>query len=113
MSSSNKPVIWSLFAAGGTITALLTPILILIFTLAVPMGLLSPEAFSYARIETMIENPLLRLIIFGILFLSLWHSAHRMRITLHDFGLRSDGIAMILLYGLAALASLLLAVALI
>ncbi len=112
MSTSNKPVIWSLFAAGGTVTALLTPILVLIIALAVPLGLLSPELFSHARIELILESPFIRLIVFGILFLSLWHAAHRMRITLHDFGLRSDGFAMIALYGLAALASALLIFAL-
>ena len=113
MSASNKPIIWSLFAAGGTVTALLTPILVLIFSLAVPLGLISPEAFSYTRIELLLESPFIRLIIFGVLFLSLWHAAHRMRITLHDFGLRSDGFAMIVLYGLAALASVLLIFALV
>ncbi len=113
MSTSNKPIIWSLFAAGGTVTALLTPVLVLIFSLAVPLGILSPELFSYTRIELMLESPFIRLIIFGVLFLSLWHAAHRMRITLHDFGLRSDGFAMIALYGLAALASALLIFALI
>jgi len=113
MSSSNKPVIWSLFAAGGTITALLTPVLILLFALAVPFGLLSPDTFSYVRIENLLENPLIRLIIFTVLFLSLWHAAHRMRITVHDFGLRSDGIAMFLLYSLAAIASVILVIALI
>lgn len=113
MSTSNKPIIWSLFAAGGTVTALLTPILVLIFSLSVPLGLISPEAFSYARIELLLDNTFTRLIIFAVLFLSLWHAAHRMRITLHDFGLRSDGFAMIVLYGLAALSSVLLVIALI
>jgi len=81
--------------------------------LAVPMGLLSPDAFSYHRVELLLENPFVRFIIFGILFLSLWHSAHRMRITLHDFGIRSDGIVMVLLYGLAAIASILLIIVLV
>ncbi len=113
MSTSNKPVIWSLFAAGGTITALLTPILVLLFALAVPLGFLSSDIFSYSRIEILLDNTLLRLVLFAVLFLSLWHAAHRMRITLHDFGLRADGVAMILLYGVASLASLLLIFALV
>jgi len=113
MSVSNKPIIWSLFAAGGTVTALLTPVLVLIFALAVPFGLLSPELFSYVRIHILLENPLIRAIIFVVLFLSLWHSAHRMRITLHDFGLRADGLAAFLFYGIAAIASIFLAIALI
>ena len=110
---SNKPIIWGLFAAGGTITALLTPVLILLFALAVPLGFLPAEMFNYARIEIMLANPLVKLVVFGILFLSLWHAAHRMRITVHDFGLRSDGTAMFVLYGIAAVATVFLGIALI
>jgi len=113
MSVSNKPIIWSLFAAGGTVTALLTPVLVLIFALAVPLGLLSPETFSYTRIHLMLENHIVRLLVFMILFLSIWHSAHRMRITLHDFGLRSDGVAVFLFYGTATIATVLLGMVLI
>ena len=113
MSVSNKPIIWSLFAAGGTVTALLTPILILLIALSVPLGLLPAETFSYSRIQFMLENPFVRLIVFGVLFLSLWHSAHRMRITVHDFGLRADGIAAVIFYGVATLATILLGFALI
>lgn len=113
MSVSNKPIIWSVFAAGGTVTALLTPILVLIFALAVPLGLLAPETFSYIRIHSMLESPMISLLVFVVLFLSLWHSAHRMRITLHDFGLRMDGVAVFLLYGMAAIATILLGIALI
>jgi len=110
---SNKPIIWSLFAAGGTVTALLTPVLVLLFALAVPLGLLPAEMFSYARMESLLASPWIRLVVFGILFLSLWHTAHRMRITVHDFGLRSDGAAVFVFYGLAAIATIVLAVALI
>ncbi|RLA03249.1 MAG: fumarate reductase subunit D [Gammaproteobacteria bacterium] len=113
MSVSNKPIIWSLFAAGGTVTALLTPVLILIFALAVPFGLLDAETFSYTRLHLMLECPLIRLVVFGVLFLSLWHSAHRLRITLHDFGIRADGLAVFLFYGVAAIATVLLGIALI
>jgi fumarate reductase subunit D len=30
MAKSNKPVVWGLFAAGGTVTAFLTPALVLL-----------------------------------------------------------------------------------
>lgn len=109
---SNKPIIWSLFAAGGTVTALLTPVLVLLIALAVPLGLLPAEMFSYARMQILLESPLVRLIVFGILFLSLWHAAHRMRITVHDFGLRSDGPAAVVFYGVAAVGTVFLAIAL-
>ena len=106
---SHKPIVWSLFAAGGTVTALLTPVLVLLVGLAVPFGLLPQALFSYARIQLMLANPLIKLVVFVVLFLSLWHAAHRLRITLHDFGLRADGVVAICLYAIAALASILLA----
>jgi len=110
--ASHKPVIWSLFAAGGTVTALLLPALIMLMALAVPLGLMSADLFSYARIQDLLSNPLVKLAVFGIIFLSLWHAAHRMRCTMHDFGVRADGVVAILFYGVASVMSLILAVAL-
>lgn len=110
---SNKPIIWSLFAAGGTVTALLFPALILLFALAVPFGLLPAELFSYDRIQSMLASPFIKLVVFAVLFFSVWHAAHRMRITVHDFGLRSDGFAVFLFYGIAAVATVVLVVALV
>ena len=34
MAKSNKPIVWSLFAAGGTLAAFLAPVLVLLFLLA-------------------------------------------------------------------------------
>ena len=110
---SNKPIIWSLFAAGGTVTAFLTPVLIVLFALAVPLGLLPAELFSYQRMQLLISTPLVKFVVFGVLFLSLWHTAHRMRITVHDFGLRADGFAAFVFYAIAAVGTVLLVVALI
>jgi fumarate reductase subunit D len=111
--ASHKPIIWSLFAAGGTVTALLWPALIVLISLAVPMDLLSADLFSYTRIQDLISNPLVKLTIFGIIFLSLWYAAHRMRCTLHDFGVRADGLVIVIFYGTAFVMSMILAVALI
>jgi len=106
--ASNKPIIWSLFAAGGTITALLIPILVFVIALAVPLGLLSADLFSYARLVELANNPLVKIILFFVISLSLWHAAHRLRITAHDFGLRADGFVMFFLYGLAAVTTMFL-----
>jgi len=110
---SHKPIIWSLFAAGGTVTALLTPVLVFLILLAVPLGLLPVELFNYSHLRDMLSNPLIKLIVFTLVFLSLWHTAHRMRITVHDFGLRSDGLAAFVFYGVAAIATIFLIIALI
>ena len=41
MAKSNKPIVWGPFAAGGTITALLTPVLI-VLTLLAALGHVPP-----------------------------------------------------------------------
>ena len=112
MPQSNKPIIWGLFAAGGTVAAFLVPALILITCFAVPFGLLPVDVLSYERLLDLLQHPLSKLIVFAVLFLIIWHAAHRMRITAHDLGIRNDKLTMLVCYGVAAAGSLLALVAL-
>ena len=100
MAKSNKPIFWSLFAAGGTLAAFLAPVLALLF-LMVSMGH-APTVFSYANLHAFAANWLGKIVILGVLTLFLWHAAHRLRVTLHDFGLRQDAIVEIVVYLVAA-----------
>jgi len=107
MAKSNKPIFWSLFAAGGTLAAFLAPVLVLLFLL-VAMGH-APGIFSYANLHAFASHWLGKLALLGVITLFLWHAAHRLRVTLHDFGLRQDAIAAVVLYTVAALATVLTA----
>ena len=98
---SNKPIFWSLFAAGGTLAAFLAPVLAVLFLMAA-LGH-PPRIFSYENLHAFAANGLGKLILFGVITLFLWHSAHRLRVTVHDFGLRQDTIAAWILYVLAAI----------
>jgi len=102
MARSHKPIIWGLFAAGGTVAAFVAPVLILMTCFAIPLGLLPADMLSYEHLHGLLQHPLSRLVIFGILFLILWHAAHRMRITAHDVGIRNDTLVWIVFYGIAA-----------
>ena len=106
MAKSNKPLVWGLFAAGGTITAFLTPIMIFVTALAVPLGIMSPEVLAYDRIHAVLDHWFWKLVIFAVISLSLWHVAHRLRITAHDFGLRSDALVAAVVYLLATLGTI-------
>jgi fumarate reductase subunit D len=112
MATSNKPVIWGLFAAGGTLAALVVPVLILISCLGVPLGLLSPDVLSYEHLLGLLQNPFSKLITFGTLFLIIWHAAHRTRITAHDLGIRKDTLVAFVCYGIAAIGTSVLLLAL-
>ena len=104
MAKSNKPIIWGLFAAGGTITAFVTPVLVLL-TLFAAMRF-APTMFTYESIHAFAAHWLGKLIIFGVILLSLWHAAHRLRVTLHDFGVRADGAVAVIVYSIAGLGTL-------
>jgi fumarate reductase subunit D len=112
MSQSNKPIVWGLFAAGGTVAAFIVPALIFVTCLAVPLGLLSTDTLSYEHIHELIQHPISKLVAFALLFLIIWHAAHRMRITAHDLGIRNDTLVMLMCYGVAAAGSLLMLLAL-
>lgn len=88
MAKSNKPIIWGLFAAGGTVAAFVMPALVLL-TLLPAFGV-TPEILAYENLRAFAQNWLGKAAVFAVIFLSLWHAAHRLRITLHDFGVRAD-----------------------
>ena len=79
---SNEPILWVLFSAGGAAAALLIPILLLLYGLAFPLGVL--EVPSYQSTLALVRHPLMRLVVFALCFLSLFHWAHRFRYTLYD-----------------------------
>ena len=88
--------------------ALLEPVLILIVSFGIPLGLLPADVLSYEGLLEIMRHPLVKLATFGVLFLVLWHAAHRMRITAHDLGIRNDRLVLLALYGIAAVGTLLL-----
>jgi fumarate reductase subunit D len=98
MARSNKPILWLPFAAGGLVAALITPVLILITGLLVPLGVLH---LPYEKLAAFAHNPIGKLILFGIVALPAWHAAHRLRMTAHDLGLGSGLEIKATCYGLA------------
>jgi fumarate reductase subunit D len=100
MAKSNKPIVWSLFAAGGTLAAFLAPVLVVLFLL-LALGH-APAVFDYERAHAFAAHWFGKLFLFAVITLFLWHAAHRLRITLHDFGLRQDAAVAVVLYLLAA-----------
>ena len=101
MAKSNEPIWWSLFSAGGMVAAMIFPILIIITGILVPFGLASDDPLNFERINTaMTQNNYVKLIIFIVITLPLFHWAHRFRFTLVDVGLKSmSTLISILCYG--------------
>jgi fumarate reductase subunit D len=96
VARSNKPIVWGPFAAGGTLTALLTPALVLL-TLLAAFGH-APEVLAYERLHALASHWLAKVTLAGVVFLSLWSAAHRLRITCYDLGIRADTVVATLVY---------------
>lgn len=99
----SEPYFWLMFSAGGVLSAMLMPVLILLFGLLFPLGWLSPP--PHQRMAELLANPLVGLALLGLAVLSLFHSAHRFRHTLHDAVRLKHPLIVILCYGGALLGS--------
>ncbi len=85
---SNKPVFWSLFGAGGMVSALIGPMLVFVTGIAVPLGFLLPhDALRYERMLALAHNPAGKLALAVVISLFLFHGCHRFYHCLHDFGI--------------------------
>lgn len=91
MARSGKPLVWGPFAAGGTLTAFLTPVLVV-------LTLLQPSGLAYESMQALAGHWLAKLGFAAVIGLSLWSAAHRLRITLYDLGLRADTLVAAVLY---------------
>jgi fumarate reductase subunit D len=78
MKRSNKPIFWSLFGAGGMLSALIGPVLIFITGIAVPLGLIPREAMGYERMRVFAQNGFGKVAIVLVIGLFLFHGLHRM-----------------------------------
>lgn len=101
MAQSNKPIVWGPFAAGGTLTAFVTPVLI-VLTLLAGLGHV-PDLLGYEALRAFAAHWVVKLGLVVLVFLSLWSAAHRLRITCYDLGVRADTLVATLVYAVALL----------
>jgi fumarate reductase subunit D len=107
MKRSHEPVVWALFGAGGMLTALIGPALILVTGVLVPADILLPDdAMSYARMHALAGHWLGKAFIVAVISLFLWHGMHRVYHTLHDVGVHGGMALKVACYGLALVATL-------
>ncbi|MGH9492148.1 MAG: fumarate reductase subunit FrdD [Terriglobales bacterium] len=80
--TSNDAFFWGLFSAGGTVAAMLIPVHLFLFALAFPLGWLPGP--TYISLMDLVRLPLVRVYLFVLCSLPLFHWAHRFRFTLYD-----------------------------
>jgi fumarate reductase subunit D len=113
MKRSNEPIFWSLFGAGGMLAALIGPALVFITGIAVPLGFVfAADTMSYAHMLAFAQNWVGKIFLFAVVSLFLWHAAHRLAILMHDFGVHAVAVVKLFTYGVAFLATVIAAYAL-
>jgi succinate dehydrogenase subunit D len=78
----NEAIFWTMFSAGGVVSAFMVPVFLFVFFLA--PGLRIAHAPSYENLIWLSSLPLVRLFLFIVCAMSLFHWAHRFRFTLYD-----------------------------
>jgi fumarate reductase subunit D len=106
--STSETVLWSLFAAGGVVAAMLTPALILITGIALPFVDIGFVTFlkppTYGGLHQLAASILGRLVLFIAVSLPLFHCANRLFHTTKDLGIHSArGLIALVCYGGAIL----------
>jgi fumarate reductase subunit D len=101
-----EPVIWLLFGQGILIGTMLLTGWLLVMGVAAPLGIVEP--LGYERAHALATNPIGRLVLFALIALPLWKGAHHTRHVFIDLGGGDRDAALApLLYGVAAVGSLL------
>jgi fumarate reductase subunit D len=91
--TTTEPFWWGLFSAGGVIAAFLVPIHILLVGFALPLGWITDTGALY-RIWWV------KIYLFVLIVLPLYHWAHRFYFALNDMGLQPVNKALaVLCYG--------------
>ncbi|MDP3536759.1 MAG: fumarate reductase subunit FrdD [Halomonas sp.] len=102
----DEPLWWGLFSAGGVCFAVILPAVILFIAVLLPLGLLPPEALSYERASALLFSVPGFLFVGAVVCLPLFHAAHRLRHGLFDISVGNDALNKKLMYGSAALLSI-------
>jgi fumarate reductase subunit D len=104
---SNKPIFWSLFGAGGMLSALTGPVLVLVTGILIPLGVLFPSsALDYENALAFARHPLGKAFVFAVIVLYLFHGCHRAYHCLHDFGVHVTPGIKAAFHGFAGLGSI-------
>src|SRR5260370_8351101 len=76
-----EPLLWLLFSAGGVVAAFLIPVHLFVQDISAPLGL--TKSTEYASSKAFLSFPIVRLYLFVLCSLPLFHASHPILYTLH------------------------------
>lgn len=81
-----ESVWWLLFANGGVVMAVFVPVHILFQGVLGPLGLAPVVTARYSTFVSALGSPLIRLCLFALISLPMYHWAHRLRVLTYHLG---------------------------
>jgi fumarate reductase subunit D len=107
---SVAPVFWLLFGAGGMLSALFGPALIILTGSMLPHGWGLPANFAdFPHVLAFTRHPVGKLVLLAVIVLFFWHGTERMFLTLKDMRAGNLLLLRLMTYGVAAVLTLLTA----
>ena len=104
---SVAPVFWLLFGAGGMLSALFGPALIILTGFMIPHGWGLPANFGdFPHMLAFARHPIAKLAVFAVIALFFWHGAERMFLTLKDMRAGNLVVLRLMTYGAAGVLTL-------
>ncbi|WP_433430857.1 fumarate reductase subunit FrdD [Nonomuraea sp. CA-141351] len=99
MRRTLEPYLWLLFSGGGVVAAFVLPVLVLLFGVLMPLGVVDWPTAEHLR--ALVDNVLVRLALLAVVVLCLFHAAHRIRFTSEELlGIaRFDLVIAVVCYG--------------
>ncbi|MFG1710161.1 fumarate reductase subunit FrdD [Nonomuraea sp. M3C6] len=99
MKRTLEPYLWLLFSGGGVVAAFVLPVLVLLFGVLMPLGVVDWPTAEHLR--ALLDNVLVRLALLAVVVLCLFHAAHRIRFTSEELlGIaRFDLVIAMICYG--------------
>jgi fumarate reductase subunit D len=104
---SYAPIFWLLFGAGGMISALFGPAMIILTGFMIPHGWGLPASFGdFSHVLAFAQNPFGKLASLAVISLFFWHGAERLFLTLKDMRAGNLLVLRLATYGAAAVLTL-------
>jgi succinate dehydrogenase subunit D len=104
---SVAPVFWLLFGAGGMLSALFGPALIILTGFMIPHGWGLPANFGdFPHMLVFARHPIGKLVLLALIALFFWHGAERMFLTLKDMRAGKLLVLRLMTYGVAGVLTL-------
>ncbi len=100
-NKNTKPMLWGIFAAGGTTIAFLLFTIVLIFGVLLPFDILGSSKEFFETTNGFFSNFFIYIILIALLFSFLWHGTYRFSCLLNDFHIKHGAKTKYALYAIS------------